>query len=87
MTTKKNTMTDAYNAWKNASTDPGNTLRDNYYAKLKDYEQADYDLIKLKAQLVAPSVTIPSPDDYFTKYQNSLEDSGLLMKLPQHMTV
>lgn len=64
----------AYNNWKNATTDPGNTLRDAYYAKLKEYEQADYELIELKAQLVAPTAekTIPSPDNYFTDYQDAL---------------
>lgn len=67
-------MVNAYNAWKNATTDPGNTLRDAYYAKLKDYEQADYDLIKLKAKLVAPTAekTIPSPDNHFSDYQTKL---------------
>ena len=72
---KKTDMTNAYNAWKNATTDTGNTLRDAYYTKLKDYEQSDYDLIKLKAQLAAPTAekTIPSPDNYFTDYQTKLE--------------
>ncbi|RFZ80360.1 flagellar hook-basal body complex protein [Lacrimispora amygdalina] len=71
--TAKNT---AYDNWKNATTDPSNTLRDTYYAKLKEYEQADYELIELKAQLIAPTAesTIPTPDDYFTNYQDKLED-------------
>jgi flagellar hook protein FlgE len=72
---KEASMKTAYNAWKNATTDPGNTLRDAYYAKLKEYEQADYELIELKAQLIAPTAekAIPSPDEYFTDYQTKLE--------------
>jgi len=75
LTTKETAMKTAYNEWKNATTDPSNTLRDAYYAKLKEYEQADYELIELKAQLVAPTAekTIPSPDKYFTDYQDKLE--------------
>ncbi|NNJ31176.1 flagellar hook-basal body complex protein [Lacrimispora defluvii] len=72
---KEAAMKTAYNDWKNATTDPGNTLRDAYYAKLKEYEQADYELIELKAQLIAPTAAkaIPSPDEYFTNYQSKLE--------------
>lgn len=72
---KEAAMKTAYNDWKNATTDPGNTLRDAYYAKLKEYEQADYELIELKAQLIAPTEekAIPSPDEYFTNYQTKLE--------------
>ena len=72
---KEAAMKTAYNDWKNATTDPGNTLRDAYYAKLKEYEQADYELIELKAQLIAPTAAkaIPSPDEYFTNYQTKLE--------------
>ncbi|MBE5994726.1 MAG: flagellar hook-basal body complex protein [Paenibacillaceae bacterium] len=72
---KESAMKIAYNNWKNATTDPSNTLRDDYYAKLKEYEQADYELIELKAQLVAPTAekAIPTPDNYFTNYQSKLE--------------
>ncbi len=72
---KETAMKTAYNNWKNATTDPSNTLRDDYYAKLEEYEQADYELIKLKAQLVAPTAekAIPTPDNYFTDYQSKLE--------------
>lgn len=71
---KNTAMVTAYNAWKNASTDPGNTLRDDYYTKLETYEKADYDLIQLKAQLKAPTAlaAVTNPDDYFTKYQDAL---------------
>ena len=69
-------MVNAYNAWKNATTDPGNTLRDAYYTKLKDYETADYELIQLKAQLKAPtewaSHTAADYQAIFDSYQNDL---------------
>jgi flagellar hook protein FlgE len=70
----KTDMNNALNAWKNATTDPSNSLRDAYYTKLEAYEKADYGLIQLKAKLKAPTAlgSVTNPDDYFTNYQNAL---------------
>jgi len=67
----------AYLALINATTDPGNTLRDDYYAKLKAYDAAEYDLIRAKAQLRAPaewgSHLSGDLDAYINTYQTKLE--------------
>ena len=74
---KKVAANTAYLALINATTDPGNTLRDAYYAKLKDYDAAEYDLIRAKAQLRAPvefgKHTTADLDAILTTYQTNLE--------------
>ena len=79
---KKTDMVTAYNAWKDAETDPSNALRKDYYDALNLYEKANYELIQLKAQLKAPvklgTYTDPSApktlEDYFTEYQSALDN-------------
>ena len=80
LTNKNSAMVTAYNAWKDAETDPGNTLRDAYYVTLDSYEKANYELIQLKAQLKAPvtlgtyTAAAKTLDSYFTDYQDALTD-------------
>lgn len=78
LTKKNGDMLTAYNAWKDAETDPGNTLRKNYYDALDLYEKANYELIQLKAQLKAPvklgTYTPATLNAYFTAYQTALTD-------------
>lgn len=75
VTDKKKVMDDAYAAWQSDLTNA--TKRDDYYTASNDYEKANYDLIRLQAQLQAPKALAgftPASvlDTYYTDYLTAL---------------
>ncbi|MDW2798142.1 flagellar hook-basal body complex protein [Clostridium boliviensis] len=70
VTDKKKVMDDFYAAWQSDLTNV--TKREDYYTASNEYEEANYKLIRLQAQLQAPkalaSYTSPDPETELTKY-------------------
>ncbi|GLB32375.1 hypothetical protein LAD12857_42980 [Lacrimispora amygdalina] len=79
VTDKDKAAKEAYAAWQSDLTNT--TKRDDYYTASNEYEQANYKLIQLQAQLQAPKALAsftPTPttvlDGYYTAYLTALTD-------------